>query len=612
MIINQILENHAANTGIVTYQIHAGAGNCISDTVEIPITVFSGDSVRIVINSSAANVCSGTSVSLTATPANPGTSPVYQWKLNGANAGTNSATFSFTPQNGDKVSCVLTSSDTVCVSNNPATSDTITMIVNPLLPVSVSVSASATQVCAGSPVTFTATPANGGSAPLYQQWKVNGSNAGTNNPVFSFVPANSDVVNCILTSSDTTCTTNNPDTSAAIRMTVNPTLPVSVSVTASSNPFCTGNPVSFTVSGINGGLLPAYQWKLNGQNAGVNTATFACSPLAGDTIWCVMTSTLNCVSINPAISNKIMMRPAPKPSVRFTACKDVITTLNAKPFKLKGGTPLGGLYSGPGVNASTSILTPSAAGTGAKTIRYTFTNAYTCTDFKTITITVLPASSFSCGSILTDVRDGKHYKTFSLPNGRCWMLENLDFGSAISDRVPMTENCIAEKYAAPPVPPVPTSNFDCSIVRVFNSLNLKSEMRNLKSETGYQSFYQWDELMGYDPASAGQGLCPPGWHVPTTSEWEELLSFFNGAGQAGGALKDTTNINGFRSFEQGLFYQNHTWAFGSGLWAGAMYWSSTLLGGKPVARGLNRPNPSVSFYVSARGNAFGVRCMKDN
>lgn len=86
--------------------------------------------------------------------------------------------------------------------------------------VSVSVVPSANPSCEGSLVTFTATPVNGGTAPSYQ-WKVNGNNAGTDNPLFSCLPVNSVAVTCILTSS-LTFATGNPATSNAVVMTVIP------------------------------------------------------------------------------------------------------------------------------------------------------------------------------------------------------------------------------------------------------------------------------------------------------------------------------------------------------------------------------------------------------
>ena len=101
-----------------------------------------------------------------------------------ANVGINSNTYSYVPTTGDVITCVLTSSITPCATGNPATSNAITMTVNANQPVSVSIAASATTICAGTSVTFTATPVNGGTTPAYQ-WKRNGANVGANSPTYT-------------------------------------------------------------------------------------------------------------------------------------------------------------------------------------------------------------------------------------------------------------------------------------------------------------------------------------------------------------------------------------------------------------------------------------------
>jgi hypothetical protein len=79
-----------------------------------------------------------------------------------------------------------------------------------------------------------------------------------------------------------------------------------------------------------------------------------------------------------------------------------------------------------------------------------------------------------------------------------------------------------------------------------------------------------------------------------------------------GFLKDTLLANGFQSHPEGLIYLNNSWAFTTGLAPGSMYRTSTSSGAdRAVARGLNEYNMSVSRYEAARGNGFGVRCLKD-
>ena len=72
-------------------------------------------------------VCKGEPVMLFAISSNGGSSPVYQWQVNGVIAGTDTAGYAYIPANGDKVICILTS-DLSCVLNSKA-SDTLQIIV---------------------------------------------------------------------------------------------------------------------------------------------------------------------------------------------------------------------------------------------------------------------------------------------------------------------------------------------------------------------------------------------------------------------------------------------------------------------------------------------------
>ncbi len=534
--------------------------------------------VSVTVTTPVMTVCEGTSVTFTANPTHGGTLPGYQWKVNTANiAGATNSTYTYVPTNGDVVTCKLTSSDN-CVTGNPAISPPVTMTVSQNFVVTISISASSNPFCAGSQVTFTSNAGNAGGSPGYQ-WKVNGINAtNATNASYAYAPANGDQVSCILNSS-ASCITGNPALSNIITMMVNTNMPAGVSISTLTNPFCPGTSVTITAVPTNGGLAPVYQWKLNGANAGTNLPTFTFNPAAGDSVRCVMTSNLNCVTGNPASSTRIIMSERAAPNVTFTSCFDTVTFLSAQPFILHGGLPLGGQYSGPGVN--TGIFTPSVAGIGLKTITYGYSNVYTCLATKTKTILVQPNPSFTCGNNLTDIRDNKIYPTVQI-GSQCWMAANLDFGIQIPDGTPQTDNCTPEKYLRP------------------------------TSFVPRPTFYQWDELMRYQTSPGAQGLCPPGWHIPSASEWNVLLNFYPGAGQAGGYLKDSLLVSGFHSYQHGFLYLNNTWAFTSGLDAGAMYWTSTTSGAdRAVARGLNIFNPSVSMYPSSRQNAFGVRCLRD-
>lgn len=326
-----------------------------------------GPSVSITVNPAGA-ICTGTSVTFTATPTNGGTSPVYQWQVNGVNAGSNAATFTTsTLVNGDAVKVVITSN--ACPTPTTATSNIITMVVTAPLTPSVNISASPVgTICANTSVTFTAAPANGGSSPSYQ-WQVNGTNVGTNTAIFtSTTLVNGDAVKVIMTS-NAGCVSSTTATSNTVTMNVTTSLVPSVSIAANpAGSICTGTPITFTATPTNGGPSPSYQWQVNGVNAGTNAATFTlATPANGDLVKVIMTSNSTCVSPTTATSNSIaIVVSAPvTPSVNISAnpagtvCTGLLVTFTAVPAN--GGAMPSYQWTVNGTNVGTNSSTYSSS-----------------------------------------------------------------------------------------------------------------------------------------------------------------------------------------------------------------------------------------------------------
>ena len=79
-----------------------------------------------------------------------------------------------------------------------------------------------------------------------------------------------------------------------------------IAITASANPVCPGNPVTFTAAITNGGNAPLYQWTVNGSPVGGNSDTYSVSALQlGDVVTCTLTSDADCADPNDAQSNEI-------------------------------------------------------------------------------------------------------------------------------------------------------------------------------------------------------------------------------------------------------------------------------------------------------------------
>ena len=297
--------------------------------------------VNVAITESVNDVCDGTSVTFNANPTNGGVSPSYDWLVNGSSVGApDQNTFtSNTLNNGDDVEVIMTSS-LACVTGNPANSNVVNMVINPILNADVTISADMTTICSGSAVTFTATPTNGGTTPSYV-WFVNGVNIGAaNNPIYTTSTLNDgDDVYCIMTSSET-CVTNSPAMSNTVNITVNSELPVSAIISADNNPVCDGGNVTFTVTPTNGGATPSYDWLVNGSSVGAPDAnTFTSNSLNNsDVVEVILTSSESCATNNPATSNSISMVVNPNLPVNVAitesvndVCDGTSVTFNANP-----------------------------------------------------------------------------------------------------------------------------------------------------------------------------------------------------------------------------------------------------------------------------------------
>lgn len=112
--------------GTYTASIQTSSGTTV---VSNSIIISASKQPSISIATNATTICPGSSSTFTATATNGGNNPVYQWKKNGINTGTNSATYIDNGLvDGDKISCVVTSNE-VCLSSPTATSNEVVMIV---------------------------------------------------------------------------------------------------------------------------------------------------------------------------------------------------------------------------------------------------------------------------------------------------------------------------------------------------------------------------------------------------------------------------------------------------------------------------------------------------
>ena len=117
-----------------------------------------------------------------------------------------------------------------------------------------------------------------------------------------------------------------------------------------------------------------------------------------------------------------------------------------------------------------------------------------------------------------------------------------------------------------------------------------------------------------------RGACPKGWHVPSQSEWNELITAVGGSSVAGTMLKtetgwqshsgvENTDAFGFSALPAGFrSYDGSYDAAGDG----ANFWSYTEYDGNHAyTMTLYYPYNDAFVYSDLKSYGFSVRCLKD-
>lgn len=204
-------------------------------------------------------------------------------------------------------------------------------------------------------------------------------------------------------------------------------------------------------------------------------------------------------------------------------------------------------------------------------------------------------TSYWFGSVY-DYRDGREYRTIQV-GPKLWMAENLNFAGSAGD----------------------------SLGRCYNDDPAKC--------TVYGRLYTWKETM---PSSFGdssgmppQGICPSGFHVPSQSDWQTLLTYIDDSAKAGDLLKSLrgwsdrgngSDFFGFRATPAGYLYGSDSLVDSTGanrfhgLGAFTYFRSSTATDDASswsVYLMANSKEASTTAYLP-NSHAFSVRCVSDN
>ncbi|HTO15324.1 MAG TPA: CARDB domain-containing protein [Edaphocola sp.] len=361
LTLNTLNDGDSVSCVMLTAEACAFPDSAFSNGIIMDVTPTFVPTVTMAANMGT-TICSGTSVTFTATPNSSSSTPNYQWKKNGTNVGVNSPTYTDnTLNNGDIVYCRMTSTEACSFPVN-VNSDTLTFNVSSSASTSVAISSNlGTTICEQAQVTFTATATNQGVTPTFQ-WKKNGLNVGIDSS--KYVDANlnmNDEVSCFLTSSSS-CAAPDSATSNVLTIITQPYLTPTIAISASgADTICSGTNIVFTAATTQTGGNSNFQWLNNGVAiSGANGATYSSIALTNaDTISCKLTSNYPCLSINNVISDSIYKVILAVP-VAYAGVDQTINQGSSTVLTASGGDTY--LWS-TGDTAASIVVSPSATTT---------------------------------------------------------------------------------------------------------------------------------------------------------------------------------------------------------------------------------------------------------
>lgn len=305
------------DSSIVSAQLTSSIACAVPKTVtsnQLTMTVSPYVTPSVTLTGPIGAVCVNAAELFKAYPVNGGNNPGFEWE--GPDYGypyvssVDSVLINL-PDTLSRVSVVMTSSN-ACVTTKQAAAVIYVHTSLQLAP-AVTISASATQVCADSSILFTATPTNGGNAPGYQ-WLINSADAGTDSNIYRASGLlNGDQVSVRLTS-NASCAYPATMTSNSIPIIVSPLVTPAITITKSAAP--PGQPLLATAQIEFGGSSPGYQWQDSTASGGWQDIpgaladSLSYSPgITASAIRCLLRSSLECVSSPTVASSPLVFTP---------------------------------------------------------------------------------------------------------------------------------------------------------------------------------------------------------------------------------------------------------------------------------------------------------------
>ena len=216
-----------------------------------------------------------------------------------------------------------------------------------------------------------------------------------------------------------------------------------------------------------------------------------------------------------------------------------------------------------------------------------------------------PPPPFACGDTLTDPRDSQQYPTVQI-GSQCWFAKNLSYLPEVQGNDATFMNM---------------GNAQTPAYGVYGYTG--TDVATAKATANYQTYgvlYNWYAAVATSSTTGTeglQGICPTGWHLPSSAEFTTLSTTL---GNDGGKLKQSgtttwlspntgaTNESGFTALSAG--YRNTSGAFDN-MGYGTGFWSSSFSSSNARRRALYYGDTIFYSYSNSPVFGFSVRCLKN-
>ncbi len=295
----------------------APADTVVSNYIVMQVSSSTAPSVSI--TSSVTTVCPDSVVTFRAVAANAGSSPVYQWQVNGVDVGADSSVFSYPSTHAiDTVDCLVNPFQGICNSSAPSNLIILQQALVSLDPdpFYVTIQPSADPICKGASVSFKASVASVLTAPSYQ-WTMDSKPVGGDSLTYASNQLSSGDTLACLVIDHPACRAADSASAVLMDVQVVDSAYPAVSISSSASNICSGDTVDFIAAGIGGGSGPTYQWLINGMPIATGDTLVDNALSNGDLIRCLMTSSLSCTS-QVSSGNQIIMLVNPRPGIVFS------------------------------------------------------------------------------------------------------------------------------------------------------------------------------------------------------------------------------------------------------------------------------------------------------